>query len=133
MMKSPTSLIRFRNAVGVVLALSAVFAIVISTISLTSDDASAQTPLTPDQMRAQRWWNSLEPIERVNVLLGNEADAVQDVEGEAATQGRQLNDGDDEVLHDVERAQLDYMATGQTNDSDIEGSSTVAETMIYTP
>ena len=37
MMKSPTSLIRFRNAVGVVLALSAVFAVVISTISLTSD------------------------------------------------------------------------------------------------
>ena len=44
MMKSPTSLIRFRNAVGVMLALSAVFAVVISTISLTSDDASAQTP-----------------------------------------------------------------------------------------
>ena len=42
MMKSPTSLIRFRNAVGVMLALSAVFAVVISTISLTSDDASAQ-------------------------------------------------------------------------------------------
>ena len=37
-MKSPTSLIRFRNAVGVMLALSAIFAVVLSTISLPSDE-----------------------------------------------------------------------------------------------
>ena len=47
MMKSPTSLIRFRNAVGVMLALSAVFAVVISTISLTSDEATAQVRTMP--------------------------------------------------------------------------------------
>ena len=58
-MKSPTSLIRFRNAVGVMLALSAIFAVVLSTISLPSDEATAQTPLTEDQMRAQAWWNAL--------------------------------------------------------------------------
>ena len=38
MMKSPTSLIRFRNAVGVVLALSAVFAVVISAVTFTAQD-----------------------------------------------------------------------------------------------
>ena len=120
-MKSPTSLIRFRNAVGVVLALSAVFAVVISTISLPSDDASAQTTLTEDQMRAQRWWNELEPIERVNVLLGNEEDAVLDVEGEAATQGRQLMDAIEGNNLPIEIAQLDYMDDEQTNDTAIEG------------
>ena len=43
MMKSPTSLIRFRNAVGVMLALSAIFAVVISTVTLTQDRALGQT------------------------------------------------------------------------------------------
>ena len=42
MMKSPTSLIRIRNAVGVMLALSAIFAVVLSAISLPSDEADAQ-------------------------------------------------------------------------------------------
>ena len=42
MMKSPTSLIRFRNAVGVVLALSAVFAVVISAVTFTQDRAIAE-------------------------------------------------------------------------------------------
>ena len=41
MMKSPTSLIRFRNAVGVMLALSAVFAVVISAVTFTDDRALA--------------------------------------------------------------------------------------------
>ena len=87
MMKSPTSLIRFRNAVGVMLALSAVFAVVISTISLTSDDASAQ--IVDDNAdaisaRAEAWWNSLTNEEMVNVLRGNDADH------DADTAGRQL-------------------------------------------
>ena len=43
MMKSPTSLIRFRNAVGVMLAMSAIFAVVISTISMPGDRAFGQT------------------------------------------------------------------------------------------
>ena len=54
-MKSPTSLIRFRNAVGVMLALSAIFAVVLSTISLPSDETSAQTT-DPVEERAKAWW-----------------------------------------------------------------------------
>ena len=42
MMKSPTSLIRFRNAVGVMLALSAIFAVVISAVTFTQDRALAE-------------------------------------------------------------------------------------------
>ena len=72
-MKSPTSLIRFRNAVGVMLALSAIFAVVLSTISLPSDETSAQTT-DPVEERAKAWWALLENEERVNVLLGKEAD-----------------------------------------------------------
>ena len=89
MMKSPTSLIRFRNAVGVVLALSAVFAVVISTISLTSDDASAQVADENGEAitaRATAWWNTLNNVEMVNVLRGNDADDDTD------TAGRQLGD-----------------------------------------
>ena len=41
-MKSPTSLIRFRNAVGVMLALSAIFAVVISAVTFTQDRALGQ-------------------------------------------------------------------------------------------
>ena len=44
MMKSPTSLIRFRNAVGVMLALSALFAVVISAVTITQDRAIAEHP-----------------------------------------------------------------------------------------
>ena len=89
MMKSPTSLIRFRNAVGVVLALSAIFAVVISTISLTSDDASAQVADENAEAitaRATAWWNTLNNVEMVNVLRGNDAD------DDAETAGRQLGD-----------------------------------------
>ena len=46
-MKSPTSLIRFRNAVGVMLALSAIFAVVISSVTLTQDRAFGQTVTDP--------------------------------------------------------------------------------------
>ena len=42
MMKSPTSLIRFRNAVGVMLAMSAIFAVVISAVTITQDRAFGQ-------------------------------------------------------------------------------------------
>ncbi len=42
MMKSPTSLIRFRNAVSVVLALSAIFAVVLSAVTITQDRALGQ-------------------------------------------------------------------------------------------
>ena len=73
-MKSPTSLIRFRNAVGVMLALSAIFAVVLSTISLPSGETSAQVT-DPVAERAEAWWNALKgegPTQpaRANVLLG---------------------------------------------------------------
>ena len=45
-MKSPTSLIRFRNAVGVMLALSAIFAVVVSAVTFTDDQAFAQDHLS---------------------------------------------------------------------------------------
>ncbi len=43
MMKSPTSLIRIKYAVGAMLALSAIFAVVLSTVTLTQDRALGQT------------------------------------------------------------------------------------------
>ena len=46
MMKSPTSLIRIRYAVGVMLALSAIFAVVLSAVTFTQDRALAQDPPT---------------------------------------------------------------------------------------
>ena len=45
-MKSPTSLIRIRYAVGVMLALSAIFAVVLSAVTFTQDRALAQDPPT---------------------------------------------------------------------------------------
>ena len=77
MMKSPTSLIRFRNAVGVMLALSAVFAVVISTISMPGDKATAQV-LSETEMRAMAWWDTLTPDQRINALAGKEYDETAD-------------------------------------------------------
>ena len=88
-MKSPTSLIRFRNAVGVMLALSAIFAVVLSTISLPSDNADAQEAdenVMAIAERAEAWWNSLNNVEMVNALRGYEADHAPNVDG------RQLGD-----------------------------------------
>ena len=102
MMKSPTSLIRFRNAVGVVLALSALFAVVISIISLTSDKATAQVADADDAVtkRAAAWFNSLTLDEAINAILGADADAVTDVPGEPATIGRQYVDADNPAVID---------------------------------
>ena len=96
-MKSPTSLIRFRNAVGVMLALSAIFAVVLSTISLPNDKATAQVADADDAVaaRAEAWFNSLTLDEAINAVLGAEADAVADVDGDADTQGRQYVDADE--------------------------------------
>ena len=44
MMKSPTSLITIRNAVGVMLAMSAIFAVVLTAVTITNDRAFAQDP-----------------------------------------------------------------------------------------
>ena len=53
MMKSPTSLIRFRNAVGVMLAMSAIFAVVVSTISMPGDRAFGQTATMTNSEKVQ--------------------------------------------------------------------------------
>ena len=74
-MKSPASLIGVRHAAGVMLALSAVFAIVLTAISIPSDEAAAQT-LSEEDMRATRWWNSLDPDQMVTAVLGEVADPV---------------------------------------------------------
>ena len=57
------------------LALSAVSAVVLTTISIPSDDADAQR-LSEEEMRAMRWWNSLGPDQKVAAVLGEVADPV---------------------------------------------------------
>lgn len=125
MMKSPTSLIRNWNAVGVMLALSAVFAVVISTISMPGDRATAQTTPDPVEARAKAWWASLKDADsktqalRVNILLGRGADNVADDAADDTTLGRQLGDPTrtdtdptttpaGTELSSIETAQLDY-------------------------
>ena len=44
MMKSPTSLITIRNAVGVMLAMSAIFAVVLTAVTITNEKTFAQDP-----------------------------------------------------------------------------------------
>ena len=115
-MKSPTSLIRFRNAVGVMLALSAIFAVVLSTISLPSDDADAQVAdenMMAITERAEAWWNSLNNVQMVNSLRGYEADH------DGAINGRQLGDptrtNTDNTLY--------YDANGNVVDSTVDGAT----------
>ncbi len=101
MMKSPTSLIRNWNAVGVMLALSAVFAVVISTISMPGDRATAQVADADGDAvaaRAEAWFNSLTLDQAINAILGAEADAVADDTSDPpdqATLGRQYMDATD--------------------------------------
>ncbi len=95
MMKSPTSLIRIRYAVGVMLALSAVFAVVISTISMPGDRAAAQIAdaTTAVDARAAAWWDSLTPAERTNAIFGKEYDHDTDASDDdpaGESEGRQL-------------------------------------------
>ncbi|MXX91909.1 MAG: hypothetical protein F4Y63_00450 [Chloroflexi bacterium] len=59
-MKSPTSLIRFRNAVGVMLAMSAIFAVVVSTISMPGDRAFGQTATMTNSAKVQGALDALE-------------------------------------------------------------------------
>lgn len=88
---------------GVVLALSAIFAVVISTISMPGDRATAQVADADDAVtaRAKAWFNSLTLDEAINAILGADADAVADVDGNDATQGRQYVDDDDPADNDL--------------------------------
>ena len=76
---------------GIVLALSAIFAVVISSITLQKDNADAQL-IDPDaeaiEARAKAWFNSLTLDEAINALLGTGADA-------GSAEGRQYFDGED--------------------------------------
>ena len=108
-MKSPTSLIRIRNAVGVMLALSAIFAVVISTISLPSDEATAQVAdaTTDVEARAAAWWNSLTADQRLNVLHGEDFDEDEDSDARIVSP-----DADATTTTNGEAAVMDY--AGQT-------------------
>ena len=64
---------------GAMLALSAIFAVVISTISMPGDGATAQATTDP----AEAWWGQLSDVERLNVLAGKGSDV------DTATDGRQ--------------------------------------------
>ena len=75
-MKSPTmaSLMqtKVRHALGVMLAISAIFAVVISTISMPGDRATAQVADADAEVekRAEAWWDSLTAQERTNAFWG---------------------------------------------------------------
>ncbi len=80
---------------SVMLALSAIFAVVISTISMPGDRAAAQVAdaTTAVEARAEAWFNSLTLDQAINALLAAaDRDAVADVDGDADTQGRQYVD-----------------------------------------
>ena len=88
---------------GVMLALSAIFAVVLSTISLPNDKATAQVADADDAVtkRAAAWFNSLTLDEAINAILGADTDAVTDVDGDADTQGRQYVDADDPAVNNL--------------------------------
>ncbi len=131
MMKSPTSLITIRNAVGVMLAMSAIFAVVLTAISIPSDEARAQVT-DPIEERAKAWWALLSNEQRVNVLEGKEADH------DATADGRQLGDPDrtaDVELSAVEQAQKDFddlIAANQTEVREhVDGDPTTGGGDLY--
>ena len=78
---------------GVMLALSAIFAVVISTISMPGDRATAQViDADSDAIseRAAAWWGELSPAERTNALFGKGYDEIEDGTGTPANEGRDL-------------------------------------------
>lgn len=108
---------------GVMLAMSAIFAVVITTISIPGDKATAQDTVTPDAKatqaiaaQAKAWFNSLTLDQAINALLGKGADAVTDVAGNEATIGRQYVDGDDPANNDqdIEFIYAAWMAKSDT-------------------
>lgn len=81
---------------GVMLALSAIFAVVLSTISMPGDRATAQVPDADDDAitaRAAAWWDALDAEKRTNAILGKEYDHdtdASDDDPEGESDGRQL-------------------------------------------
>ncbi|MCY4476353.1 MAG: hypothetical protein OXC83_13120 [Chloroflexi bacterium] len=123
MIRNLESLVRFRNAIGVMLAISAIFAVVLSTISTPGDRAFGQVA-DEDAMaiedRAKAWWAKLDRDGRINILEGKEADAVDDVPNQMDTQGRQYDDGDDDTEHAVELALKDYDDLSDANKDEVK-------------
>gem|GEM_PF-1034278 len=144
-MKSPTSLIRFRNAVGVMLALSAIFAVVISTISMPGDRAIAQVPDADTDAiaaRAAAWWNALTPMQRTNALLGKDYDDItDDATATPPNEGRDLPESANEDYADLADepdppTPLDPTSTGQVIDKGdvnalVDGSADASTVDIY--
>ena len=99
-----SSQIKIKTSIPVILALAAIFAVVLSTISLPGDNATAQVAdaSTDVEKRAAAWWGVLTAEERVNVLLGNTFD------GDSQKDGRQLDDGDPDTLDVGARSQRNY-------------------------
>ena len=84
MMKSPTSLIRFRNAVGVMLALSAVFAVVISAVTFTDDRALGQaTDVTVSIVEAELTFAENDNTAEVSLQFDVPADGTAPTSGQA--------------------------------------------------
>ena len=114
MMKSPTSLIRFRNAVGVMLALSAIFAVVISAVTFTQDRALGQTdadPITVSIVEAELTVAENDGTAEVSLQFDVPADGTPPTSGQAIalTMGA---DGDT-ALANTDTVQNDY--TGATS------------------
>lgn len=88
---------------GVMLALSAVFAVVITAISIPSDNARAQVAdaTTAVEARAAAWWDGLTPAERTNALFGKEHDEIEDGTGTPANEGRDLPASADSAYADL--------------------------------
>ena len=129
MMKSPTSLKSARYAMGVMLALSALFAVVISTINIPGNDASAQVAdesADAIEKRAAAWWAALGPDERVNAVLGKDNDP--DVDGHQITDG-----GGTTVDVLINALQSDYSGNLQKGDIDglVDGSASNTNRDIY--
>lgn len=81
---------------GVMLALSAVFAVVISTISMPGDRASGQAAdenVMKSSERAEAWWSVLSAEQRTNAILGKDYDHDTDTSDDdpvGESDGRQL-------------------------------------------
>ena len=101
MIRNLESLVRFRNAIGVMLAISAIFAVVLSTISTPGDRVFGQMTTDPVEERAKAWFNSLTLDQAINALLGAEEDAVTDDPNDETTTSRQYVDGDDPAIKNL--------------------------------
>ena len=105
-MKSPTSLIRFRNAVGVMLALSAIFAVVISSVTFTQDRALGQTgPTTVSFVEAEL---TVRENDRLQVSLQFDVPAGGTVPTNAQAIALTMGAVGDTALANTDTVQNDY-------------------------